>query len=249
MAELYDQAGAVLASNDKDGCVIDKDTALELFGSENCVGSELTAGEKQYQVRGVTSWKEHMLLVRPLEKDLLCTLVLLRSREGQSLEGAMSGFLMGNGLSGTLVDDSWLDVILPWFPAAFLVMFTIAVSDWMSRWLIYSDSVEKSVSVRQTGGCCNTSRNLQRVFLVGIRILLYGACLFFSVRLLMKIPQNWLPDKWSDFSFWPMKIQKTMEAFQWYIMFPKTMAQAERLVNGISCMIKCGAAALLVRVV
>ena len=48
------------------------------------------------------------------------------------------------------------------------------------------------------------------------------------------------------FSFWPAKIQKTMEAFRWYIVFPKTMAQAERLMSGIGCIIKCGAAALLI---
>ena len=35
-------------------------------------------------------------------------------------------------------------------------------------------------------------------------------------------------------------------AFRWYIMFPKTMAQAERLMSGIGCIIKCGAAALLI---
>ena len=79
-----------------------------------------------------------------------------------------------------------------------------------------------------------------------IRILLWGIGLFFCVRLLSYIPQSWLPDKWSDFSFWPAKIRKTMEAFRWYIMFPKTMAQAERLMSGIGCIIKCGAAVLLI---
>ena len=69
---------------------------------------------------------------------------------------------------------------------------------------------------------------------------------FFCVRLLSHIPQSWLPDKWSDFSFWSAKLRKTMEAFRWYIVFPKTMAQAERLMSGIGCIIKCGAAALLI---
>ena len=44
-----------------------------------------------------------------------------------------------------------------------------------------------------------------------IRILLWGIGLFFCVRLLSHIPQSWLPDKWSDFSFWPAKLRKTME--------------------------------------
>ena len=193
MAALYDRQAALLEENDETGCVIDKDTALELFGSENCAGSQLTVGEQIYEVRGVVSWNQHTMLIRPSQKNQVCTQVLIRGKKGQNLEGTASDFLVGNGLSGILVDDSWLEVILPWFPVAFLVMLIRTVS-----------------------------------------------------RLLSHIPQSWLPDKWSDFSFWPAKLRKTMEAFRWYIMFPKTMAQAERLMSGIGCIIKCGAAALLI---
>ena len=35
MAALYDRQAALLEENDETGCVIDKDTALELYGSEN----------------------------------------------------------------------------------------------------------------------------------------------------------------------------------------------------------------------
>ena len=223
MAALYDRQATLLEENDETGCVIDKDTALELFGSENCAGSQLTVGEEIYEVRGVVSWNQHMVLIRPPQKNLVCTQVLIRGKKGQDLEGAASDFLMGNGLSGILVDDSWLDVILPWFPVAFLVMLIITVSRWLH---------EMERGMWENGFV--------------IRILLWGIGLFFCVRLLSHIPQNWLPDKWSDFSFWSGKIRKTMEAFRWYIVFPKTMAQVERLMSGIGCIIKCGAAALLI---
>ena len=122
MAALYDRQAALLEENDETGCVIDKDTALELFGSENCAGSQLTVGEQIYEVRGVVSWNQHTMLIRPSRKNQVCTQVLIRGKKGQNLEGAASDFLVGNGLSGILVDDSWLEVILPWFPVAFLVM-------------------------------------------------------------------------------------------------------------------------------
>ena len=223
MAALYDRQDTLLEENDETGCVIDKDTALELFSSENCAGSQLTVGEEIYEVRGVVSWNQHMILIRPLQKNLVCTQVLIRGKKGQNLEGIASDFLMGNGLFGILVDDSWLDVILPWFPVAFLVMLIITVSRWLH---------EMERGMWENGFV--------------IRILLWGIGLFFCVRLLSHIPQNWLPDKWSDFSFWSGKIRKTMEAFRWYIVFPKTMAQVERLMSGIGCIIKCGAAALLI---
>ena len=223
MAALYDRQATLLEENDETGCVIDKDTALELFGSENCAGSQLTVGEQIYEVRGVVSWNQHTMLIRPSRKNQVCTQVLIRGKKGQNLEGAASDFLVGNGLSGILVDDSWLEVILPWFPVAFLVMLIITVSRWL---------YEMEHGIWENGFV--------------IRILLWGIGLFFCARLLSNIPQSWLPDKWSEFSFWPGKIRKTMEAFRWYIMFPKTMAQAERLMSGIGCIIKCGAAALLI---
>ena len=40
MAALYDRQAALLEENDETGCVIDKDTALELFGSENCAATK-----------------------------------------------------------------------------------------------------------------------------------------------------------------------------------------------------------------
>lgn len=68
MAALYDRQAALLEENDETGCVIDKDTALELFGSENCAGSQLTVGEQIYEVRGVVSWNQHTMLIRPSQK-------------------------------------------------------------------------------------------------------------------------------------------------------------------------------------
>ena len=196
-------------------------------------------GEQIYEVRGVVSWNQHTMLIRPSRKNQVCTQVLIRGKKGQNLEGTASDFLVGNGLSGILVDDSWLEVILPWFPVTFLVMLIRTVSRWLYEMErgTWENGIQRSREKKIDFRKCSC---------FVIRILLWGIGLFFCVRLLSHIPQSWLPDKWSDFSFWPAKIRKTMEAFRWYIMFPKTMAQAERLMSGIGCIIKCGAAALLI---
>lgn len=68
MAALYDRQAAMLEESDENGCVIDKNTALDLFGSENCVGNQLMVGEDIYEVRGVAFWSQHMLLIRPAQK-------------------------------------------------------------------------------------------------------------------------------------------------------------------------------------
>lgn len=194
MAALYGRQAALLEENDETGCVIDKDTALELFGSENCAGSQLTVGEQIYEVRGVVSWNQHTMLIRPSRKNQVCTQVLIRGKKGQNLEGAASDFLVGNGLSGILVDDSWLEVILPWFPVAFLVMLIITVSRWL---------YEMEHEIWENGIQRNREKKIdfRKCSCFVIRILLWGIGLFFCVRLLSHIPQSWLPDKWSDFSF------------------------------------------------
>ncbi len=74
-----------LLENDETGCVIDKDTALELFGSENCAGSQLTVGEQIYEVRGVVSWNQHTILIRPVKKSGLYSGFDQR-KKGQELE-------------------------------------------------------------------------------------------------------------------------------------------------------------------
>ncbi|MDD5804476.1 hypothetical protein ACTQWG_09415 [Blautia sp. HCP3S3_H10_1] len=163
LAALYDRQAAVLDGNDEKGCVIDRTTALELFGSEDCVGNQVAVGENIYEVRGVASWNQQILLIRPSQKNRICTQVLIRSKKGQSLESAASSFLMGNGLSGTLVDDSWLDMILPWFPVAFLVMLTITVSKWEHMFIISALKLEYRLSG----------------FI--LRILPWGICFFLSI--------------------------------------------------------------------
>ena len=118
--ELYDSVCAALGENDKDGCILDRESAVELFGSESCVGDQLRLGEKIYEVRAVAAWKQHQVVIRTTQKENLCTQVLIRRVQEQSLESTASGFLMGYGLSGTLIDDRWLKMFVSWAPAFYI---------------------------------------------------------------------------------------------------------------------------------
>lgn len=224
MAALYDRAGAALEERDETGCIIDRSLASALFGSQNCIGNQVLLREKIYQIRGIASWDQPVILVHFSEKEQLYTQVVIGQKLGQSAQNAASAFLMGNGLSGTLVDDSWLTMVSSLFPALFLFFFAI----WAGRWMEIFSGTEKLT-------------RFQNAFL---KILIWGCCLFLISRLIF-IPSDWLPDKWSDFSFWPEKIEKETQLLKWYLMLPKTMVQTERLINAVECMGKCTAAALM----
>lgn len=210
-----------LDENDQEGCIIDEKTAVELFGSRNCVGGAVVLNDKTYLVRQAASWNMHRILIHPDAKDTIYTQVLVRPAKGQSKENAASGFLMSNGYFGTLVDDGWLENLTSWFPAAFVLLAAFCIQGILGRLV-------------------KGSRYLRWI----LTAFLWGGCLFFLSGWIT-FPYDWLPDKWSDFSFWPEKIQKEMELFRWYVMLPKTAAQAERLCAGMGCMLKCAAATVI----
>ncbi len=222
--ELYDSVCAALGENDKNGCILDRESAVELFGSESCVGDQLRLGEKIYEVRAVAAWKQHQVLIRIAQKENFCTQVLIRRAQEQSLESTASGFLMRYGLSGTLIDDRWLKMFVSWAPVVYI--FSVML---LAKRILKPKA--ESAGDRWT-----------RLVLTAV---LWGMGLYLISRFLY-ISKDWLPDKWSDFSFWPEKIKKEWELIRWYMMFPKTMAQTERLFAGIGCIIKCGAATFLV---
>ena len=146
---------------------------------------------------------------------------------------------MGNGLSGILVDDSWLEVILPWFPVTFLVMLIRTVS----RWLYEMERGTWENGIQRSREKKIDFRKCSRFV---IRILLWGIGLFFLRKALIPYSPELAAGQMVRFLFLACEAPENNGAFRWYIMFPKTMAQAERLMSGIGCIIKCGAAALLI---
>lgn len=206
---LYNWRGSALNQEDRKGCIIDRKTALELFGSADCIGSTVTLGEKQYEVCRVVPWKHRVMLIHPTEKDTVYTRVFVRPKKGESLQNAASRFLMSYGLNGSLVDDKWLFVlalaVLLFFPAGLiLTVFKIA----SARKKAAGDN-KKMYWIWQCG------------MILGVGILL--VVIYRNFR----IPGDWLPDKWSNFGFWSEKMKKERENLNLYLMLPKTVPQTE----------------------
>lgn len=47
----------------------------------------------------------------------------------------------------------------------------------------------------------------------------------------MEFSKDWIPGKWSDFSFWSEKWKELSESFQMYLILPKTPEEAEQIVR------------------
>lgn len=210
-ASLYNWRGSALAQEDRKGCILDRETALELFGSENCIGSTVTLGENQYEIRQVAPWSQRIMLLHPMEKDTVYTRVFVRPGKGESPQHAANRFLMSYGLTGSLVDDGWLDALAK----AALVLFPAGLAAAFFR---------TAGNRRKEAG-----KNAKGYWLwLGISIVSAGALLFFVYRN-FSIPNDWLPDKWSNFGFWTEKLKKESENLGLYLMLPKTVPQTERI--------------------
>ena len=75
---LYDKRIRGFWEKDKEGCIIDGDTAWKLFGTREAEGRQLVYGEKTYQVRQVLPWKQRMILIRPEKEETVYTRVFLK---------------------------------------------------------------------------------------------------------------------------------------------------------------------------
>lgn len=225
-ASLYNWRGGALAQEDRTGCIIDRETALELFGSDNCTGSTVTLGENDYEIRRIVPWSQRIMLIHPTDKEVMYTRVFVRPRKGETLQNAGSRFLMSYGLSGSLVDDGWLAALagaaLLLFPAGLAAAFFKAVGD-----------------RRKAAG----EHTREYWLWLGISVLAAGALLFFIYKN-FSISSDWLPDKWSNFGFWPEKIAKERENLGLYLMLPKTVPQTEQIRKAAESLF-CGIFALV----
>ena len=218
-ASLYSWHCNALSLDDREGCILDKKTAVELFGSENFIGSTVKLGEKNYVVRKVVPWTQRVILFHPTEKELVFTRVFVRPKNGESQKKAADRFMMSYGLFGTLVEDEWPETV-----CKIALLFCTAV--WTVLFFQFlCVKQEKYVEQNEAG------KHAVAYWLCSAGMLIAaGGLLFLSFRN-VHVPADWLPDRWSDFEFWKRKISEEGENLCWYLILPKTVPQAERMMQ------------------
>lgn len=216
---LYDWKASGLAENDKQGCLIDRKTAVALFGSAMAEGGEIRLGKDTYQVRKVLPWKQSVMVIRPKDKESVYTRAFVRPKTGETAQSAAERFLMSYGLSGSIVDGEILNaaalIFLILFPGVLMVE-------------LFVSAFRESRKYKE--------HQKEYWFWSGACVLVVALIVFLIVRY-VRIPVDWIPGKWSDFQFWPDKIAQESAKFKLYLMLPKTVTQAEQMVAGFKAML------------
>lgn len=231
-AGLYDSRIHGFSGSDQEGCVLDEAAAQELFGTRKAQGRVLCLNGASYQVRQVLPWNQKLLLVSQKETSQPCDRAFLKKENSPFFKSAEQFF--GNyGLQGMAADGNFLQgtaflFLLP-LPAAVLLF-------------LFFQALQQRKKEEKKG----RSFWLWTGALV-LPILTAGLFLFVKLR----IPGEWIPSRWSDFSFWADNIRKAGENLRWFLFLPKTAIQAENLLcffrTVVFSLTAFGAAALLPR--
>lgn len=186
-------AGGYGYADDEEGCVISSKTAWKLFGSTAVVGQWITVKGERFIIRGVTADSNAMVILSAgrLKPDFYQN-VSFSYDGGGSHMGETEVFMMRYGFpqGEVIVDGSFfgavvrLSRILPLL--AFVLIFCYCI---------------KTVK---------TDERKYRLFLK----LAWGAAVavfVFVVVSMVRIPEDLIPTKWSDFDFYAQKCEEIKE--------------------------------------
>lgn len=120
-SELLLPCGKNLGEGDEEGCLIDLETARELFGSEQVEGMTVLANGKEKVVRGVFTSPKRLVILSGLPDGETAgfSRITLSCMRGQSQKALGEDFLVRHGISGEVLrwdltqGLSWLGELVP----------------------------------------------------------------------------------------------------------------------------------------
>lgn len=180
-AELLFPGGNALDVGDAKGCLVDQDTARELFGSGAVIGQILDVEGEDYEIRGVLEGQKGTVVIQKTEETAFDTVT---AAAGEKRQEEIRELLEGRyGIQGDLEEWGLLcgmaKLVLYLFPLAVLVTVLGQIMK----------------SSREAAG--RGEKLFWRIcFWAG---LLGGLC-WTAVR--VRIPSDMIPSTWSDFGFW-----------------------------------------------
>lgn len=208
---------------DVKGCVIDEKTAWELFGSSQVVGKEISCEGKIYIVRSVIPGKERIIAFQvqrdkkesqkesaeskqempdsPQERPF--NRVTLSKPGDQSIYDLQTAWNNQYGLSAAVLDTELMRGISG--VCLLLIPLSACIFFWMYLYHQYK------IQDRWQG----------KAVAAGTALCLLVLFLIF-LKKWVQIPDDYIPTKWSDFSFWTSLWETKTEAAKLLIQIPKT---------------------------
>lgn len=199
---------ADLQETDLQGCYLDAETARELFGSTEVIGSEISCEGRQFTIRGILEGEKGLLAIRPGERETTDRIALGKDGKDQITGAEVDGFLLRYGISGTAVHVLFLRDILQIFLLLFPVGLCICLFGSLKGW-----SPE------------------------GIRWAVLILMSWMLLRQI-EIPERMIPDRWSDLRFWREQWESARDNIAVFARREKTGNELDQLIcflRGAAC--------------
>ncbi|HIR28808.1 MAG TPA: ABC transporter permease [Candidatus Choladousia intestinigallinarum] len=168
----------------EDGCLLDEQTAYELFGTENAAGQTVWSQEQSYTVRGTFQSFRPLMVRQAKETDgEILRAVSMKLSDMDRAAAETEQFSLKYGLAG-----EWVDFVF-WGALAgdLLLLLPALLCAAGVRLLIREGKRMESAWGRAA-------------FYLGAVLLAAGA--FFVLSDYFSLPASMIPGEWSDFSFW-----------------------------------------------
>lgn len=212
-------AGNYGFADDEDGCVVSSKTAWELFGSTEVTGQWITVGGESFLIRGVTAGSVSMVMVPAKRmKTEGFSNVSLSFGVPQGLEGAANETLMRYGFPGkeTTINGSFFWAVVRF--AQTLPCWALLVCACMA----FRCAGKAGAGKRQVGktGVEERQAGKMKAACRVLGVVCAAACAAALVWYGVRFPDDFIPSRWSDFSFYAQKIAQIRENMLKIAMLP-----------------------------
>lgn len=192
-----------MGDSDGEGCFLDRTAALGVFGSTDVVGKQLLYEGRQLTVRGVTDDRGGIMLIRPKPGEALKN-IILSVPDGASQEVLGTEFMAIQGIQGTVTDNRPFTGIVRLLVLGF--PFTIL--------LFYLCRLNKVIR-----GMTATPVLRMLATVMTVCLALFTTGVFLTC---LHIPRDYVPTKWSDFSFYTGRAEYILGQWKQYFQIPKS---------------------------
>lgn len=207
---------APLTQEDMQGCCIDEQTAVALFGSRDVIGNQLNFDNKTYVVRGILRNYGGLIVIRPSFQELTDR-ITIKTVEDTASTIQSREFMAQYGINGSVLNHVMLKEVVQIFP----LLLPLCIGIWL-LWSIRS-SLKRDIH-------CRSERYVYYGFLILTLIVLAVTLVKY-----IQIPKDMIPTRWSDFQFWSNWFDNFREQVSVYIRYPKSIIEMEYLWVFMRC--------------
>lgn len=197
----------LLETKDKQGCLIDSDTAYALFGDPNTINQIVLCNNETYVVRGIVKNMKNVFVVQTSDKaeEMLDTITVLRNEE--TTDRIVKNLTNMLGMNTQLVDWGLLidftSILFLTVPIFLSLYFLLQINIYKKHFIMMTHKKIDESNLKHFLG----KYPLRYWIFFGIQLLYF---ILFTTILLKNVSfiENYIPTQWSDFVFWAQLLKE-----------------------------------------